>query len=405
MAIAKRGPDGASQLGRWLLGSTARRFGAAFAKRRGFSAKLAQFFAFEDTPDEPELGRLFYDLPPLSFASVQLILRKELRQYPPALFAHLDPAPLGAASIAQVHAATLHGGDQVTIKVQYPSVAEAIREDTALLRRGVGYLPRHQAFFAELMDELAARLEEEVDFTHEAHQTAWFAERLDIPHVSIPTVYLEHSTPRLLVASRLEGDHLGRAQFEHPEARDRAGGLVLRTFWRSFFSLGRVHADLHPGNLLFTPSGDVGLVDFGATKAVDPPFAALIARLFRGLLGDAPVNLFELAFEGGLLGQLSSEDADRVFETAVKPFFEWLLLPLKGPLFDFGAARGLARAGRSQFLRIVRSNPEPGLYRDLLFLNRTVFLLYSTLEQMGATIPARAILHEELQRREAPAPS
>lgn len=382
-------------LSKRLLGLTARSLGRSFESRRGFAVKLAQFLAFDGEVLESELGRFFYDLPPISTVRALDVMASDLGRDPLRVFARIDPEPLAAASVGQVHAATTRDGEDVVIKVQYPFVARAMRTDARRLRQALRWLPHH-AMSEELAEEVQERLEEEVDFVGEAERTARFSHGLAIEGVSVPKVYAELSGPRTLTLERMNGDHLDAWLASAPEQalRDRVGDRISTVFWQSFFALREVHADLHPGNLLFDADGRVTVIDFGATKAIDDRLADAVARLIPAVGAGRRAEAFDAARVGGLLGSLDDADAESVFDTAMWPFLEWLAKPVGSAPCDFSAMRGEAAQGRKRFLSIVKENPRPGIYRPLLFLNRTVYLFFSVLERLGARVPMGRIFEE-----------
>lgn len=383
-----------------LLQATARRFGRAFEKRRGFLPKLLQFLAFEDDALEPELGRFFYALPPMSANRARQVIRQSLRQDPLEAFEDFDPEPFAAASIAQVHRAVLLDGQRVVVKVQYPSVAEALESDAKLLGLLSRYLPRPE-LTGELIEEIQVRMLEEADFRGEADRTEWFARHLRVDGVRVPTVHRALSGDRVLTLEEMPGRHLD-AWSEAPltaSVRDRACARLAHQFWQSLFVLRRVHADLHPGNILLTDDGNVALIDFGSVKEIDRRLAEAAGQLIERTLADDHQGAHDAARAGGLLGSTTEDDGHRIFETAFRPFLDWLVEPLRATSHDFSAARGHARDGRNRFLRIIRENPSRGIYRPLLFLNRTVYLIYSVLERLGGRAPMRDAF--EISRSEA----
>ena len=387
-----RAQDALAKYGARLLQSTVRRFGHTFEKRRGFLTKLGQFLAFEDPGFESELGRFFYALPPISATRIRAVIIESLGRDPFDIYASFDAHPLAAASIAQVHRATLHDGRRVVVKVQYPTVAQALEADAKLLSKLVMVLPK-QDMTSELVEEIQARMREECDFVKEASRTAWFREHLAVPGVRIPEVHAALCGPKVLTVEHMPGLHLAPWLDRAPRqsVRDRAGHLVATQFWRSLLSLGRVHADLHPGNILLGDEGDVTLIDFGSVKDIPPRVATAAAGMIHATLIGDPAGAYEAANGGGLLGELDAAEGREVFDSAFVPFLDWLATPLRPTTFDFASAIGQAREGRRRFLQIVQANPRPGIYRPLLFLNRTVYLLYSVLERLGGRVAMRDI--------------
>ena len=240
------------------------------------------------------LGRFHDRVPPRPFATLRPAIERELGQPLDAVFASVDETPLAAASLAQVHRATLRDGSVVAVKVQYPDIELLARIDLASLRRTIRLVARLEPRFdlRSIVEEIASFVWLELDFAREADSTervrAAFA---DDPTVRVPRVYRALSTPRLLVLEYLDGikvtdlDRLRPAGVDLAEVAARVG----RLYGRMIFEQGFFHGDPHPGNLLVLPGTVIGLLDFGLAKELPAGFAASIATMLaRGLAGDGP---------------------------------------------------------------------------------------------------------------------
>jgi predicted unusual protein kinase regulating ubiquinone biosynthesis (AarF/ABC1/UbiB family) len=206
------------------------------------------------------------------------------------VFAHFEPEPFASASIGQVHRATLHDGREVAVKVQFEGIEKAVRSDlgnasvmTMLLgplgtRFGVG----------DHLDEVKARLLEELDYRHEASRQQQFAALfVDHPTIRIPTVVEAASTRRVLTTTFAPG-HKFDAVADADEDERRAWAETLWRFvFGSIFEEGLFNADPHPGNYLFEPGGVVHFLDFGCTRQLPEGRAASIVNLHRlAIAGD-----------------------------------------------------------------------------------------------------------------------
>lgn len=161
-----------------------------------------------------ELAKGCHQVTPLNRALVHKVFRSEFGQAPEQLFASFDAEAFAAASLGQVHRATLVDGRCVAVKVQYPGIGTSIKSDLAMLRGmvqtlggGVVHLPR-QELVDQVLAEVADKLEEELDYEQEAAQLAWFHERVPAAQYVVPQPVNAYSSRRVLTMERLEGLHL-----------------------------------------------------------------------------------------------------------------------------------------------------------------------------------------------------
>jgi cytochrome P450/predicted unusual protein kinase regulating ubiquinone biosynthesis (AarF/ABC1/UbiB family) len=264
----------------------------------GFFVKLCQIVgARADVVPAPfvrRLGRFHDAVPPRPFAEVRRWIEHELGRPLDAVFAHVDETPLAAASLAQVHRATLRDGTPVAVKVQYPEVARLARVDLASLgvvvRIAGSLIKRFDV--RSIMNEIRELVALELDFVREARATERIGAALaDDPTVRVPRLHPEYTTGKLLVLEYLDGikvtdlDRLVAAGHDLGEVARRIGGVYARMIFEQGFFQG----DPHPGNLLVLPGTVIGLLDFGLAKELPPGFGAAVAGMVtRGLAGDVP---------------------------------------------------------------------------------------------------------------------
>jgi predicted unusual protein kinase regulating ubiquinone biosynthesis (AarF/ABC1/UbiB family) len=240
---------------------------------KGVLMKLGQMasYIYEDLPETFRLSmtRLQHLAPPMTAGLATSVVTEELGAAPERVFAQWDPAPFAAASIGQVHRAITRDGRAVAVKVQYPGIARSITSDlrnVGLLRRIVG-----AAFpgldTRSLVDELAERLQEEVDYLREAESQDMFARYYEgHPVINVPHVVKELSTARVLTSELVAGEGFDRAVRWSQRERDLAAETIYRFVFRSLYRLHAFNGDPHPGNYVFHGHGRVSFLDFGLTK-------------------------------------------------------------------------------------------------------------------------------------------
>jgi ubiquinone biosynthesis protein len=239
-----------------------------------------------------ELTKLQDDVSPLSFEIVQRTLEAELGKPLGELYREFEPTPLAAASIGQVHRATLLTGELVVVKVQRPGIRETIQTDIALLAFLAGllekYVPESRLVSpTTIVDEFFRTLTFELDFVVEANNTEKFTENMkSLPDVVIPKVYKTHSTTRVLTLERLNG-----IKVHDLEALKRAGidpkklnEIGARAFFRSILIHGLFHGDLHGGNLFALPDQKIGIIDFGIVGRLSSKARGQLANMVLALL-------------------------------------------------------------------------------------------------------------------------
>jgi ubiquinone biosynthesis protein len=224
-----------------------------------------------------ELKRLQDNVPPASWEAIRLLIEVELGDCIESLFASIDPEPLAAASIGQVHAGVLHDGRQVVIKVQRPGIQPIIEEDLSILSdivrvasNRVGMVQRADAvgFVAEFSWTLRA----ELDFVREGRNADVLHRGLaKLSGIRVPDVIWERSSPRVLTLERLDGVRIDHVDELRAAGHD-PGQFVYRivnSLAAQIFRLGVYHADPHPGNFVVCEDGSIALLDFGQVGTID----------------------------------------------------------------------------------------------------------------------------------------
>ena len=346
------------------------------------------------------LGRLHFEAPPMHYSLVREYLADELGGDPQEIFASFEPEAFAAASLGQVHRATLPTGERVAVKVQYPGIARTIRTDIANLRRLLFPL-RLSTDWDSLeaqFGEVQTVLETETDYEHEAASLrlarAAFREH---DGVVVPRVYEKYSTRRVLTMERLEGDHIEAFLARNPSQalRDQLGERILRASLRLYFSRRMLYSDFNPGNVLFCDDGQLGWIDFGGLRWFNDAEWALLRQSHAAM--QSADRRQELAYIQRSL--MFSDEEMRSRASVVDLVEDWANFywtPLKAEgLFDYGdpefMRRGMALWKRAAETRVLRQQPVN------VFMHRLNFELVALLFRLRARVECRRIYEEELR--------
>lgn len=341
-----------------------------------------------------QLARAHYQATPLNRALVLKLLRQEFGQGPDDLFAQFEPQAFAAASLGQVHAATLHTGEAVAVKLQYPGMAATLQSDLQLLRLLLNTLGQHSAtmpspqVLERTLADISTTLAQELDYVQEAQQLQWFGRHLPNPLLVLPQPVPSHSTARVLTMHKLDGLHLEAWLATHPSQaeRDHYGQLLFDLFLHSSFSLQHLQTDPHPGNFLFMPGGQLGLLDFGCTRTLDPAFCHSLARAWCAVLC-RPKDTTALQAAYSELGLIDPAISEAVFCTELLPALQamqdWQCLPFRKAVYDFGQLPLPPRPGAEhrQVMQHLQAVPP-----DLPYFDRAHLGLVQMLRAMRARV-------------------
>jgi ubiquinone biosynthesis protein len=236
-----------------------------------------------------ELRGLQDDVRPFPFEQAERVIEEELGNTLERLFLDFEPAPVAAASIGQVHRATLPNGRRVAVKVQRPGAPAKIEADLGLLYQAARLAKERIRAFdfvdtRQLVDEFARQIRQELDYRQEARNAQTFHRNFaGHPHVRIPKVYWHYTRPRVLTLEWIDGVQLADVDLlamSLEERRDLAY-RITETWMTMIFRHGFFHGDPHPANILVPPeAGTVGLVDFGAVGTLTDDDMSKLTGLF-----------------------------------------------------------------------------------------------------------------------------
>jgi ubiquinone biosynthesis protein len=289
-----------------------------------------------------ELDKLVDDVPPVPFAEIEPIILEDIGP----VFARIDPEPLAAASIAQIHRAILDDGRAVVIKVRRPGIAEQTAIDLDLFRATVGFMEDHSQTAQMLQvnalaDELDVHLRGELDLAEEAHNTELIAEMISrYDGLVVPRVIRPYVSERVLVLEEIAGEKVTADHGLDPERAAELARVLFQAYVHQVTIEGVYHADPHRGNILLTPDGRLALLDFGLLGRLDSDTRRSLALLLLAIAHNRADDVADLIL-GLSWTTLETDEQGFVQELRRKlPRYHWR------PLSNIRTGDGLADVQR-----------------------------------------------------------
>ncbi|MCV7090805.1 AarF/ABC1/UbiB kinase family protein [Mycobacterium interjectum] len=386
---------------------TADRYTDLLGHSKGVLMKAGQILSMVDAravgtggywPYQKALARLHADAPPMHPTLVHKILQDELGSAV-RHFAEFSDEPMAAASVGQVHRAVLSDRREVVVKIQYPGVAQAIRDDlanTELLATFLRFVTAASGIKVDiraLACEAAARIGEEVDYRHEAATMTTFSELYrGHPFIRIPEVIPEASGDRVLTMSYLDGMDYPAAQLADQDLKNAWAEVITRFINGNYRHANLVHADPHPGNYRFNPDGSVGFLDFGCVQKFPEKQRRLWVAAIRASMEERKRDFRDLLVQVGAVSAESSLTADDlqqwIVETAAVDY------TANEPVTFMPDATGRTISGmfdiRDSNHVVARMSAPPWL----VFTSRIELAWASVAVGLQATLPIRAIMDD-----------
>jgi predicted unusual protein kinase regulating ubiquinone biosynthesis (AarF/ABC1/UbiB family) len=296
---------------------------------KGAIMKAGQMLSFiaDGLPPEAQaaLATLQADVPPMAPSLAEQVIRDELGNEPEHLFLDWDPVPVAAASIGQVHRAVMPDGRIVAVKVQYPGVDKAIKSDldnAELLYGLFAQFALKGLDVKALVDELRARMADELDYRLEARCQSEFVARYEgHPFVRVPKVVPERSARRVLTSEWVDGHRWADFLETATQAqKDHAGEVLMRFAQGSIRRFGVFNGDPHPGNYRFHDDGSVTFLDFGLVKRWSPGEVDRLEPVLDAILDADATRAVDAAVDAGFLQADHGLDPEYVFEYIRVPY-------------------------------------------------------------------------------------
>lgn len=318
---------------------TAERYTELLGHSKGALMKAGQMLSFVSaSPAVPAefqsiyqaaLTRLRDDAPPMAPELARVVLEHELGRRAEGAFAEFDWEPLAAASIGQVHAARLHDGREVAVKIQYPGVADAIRADLKNTQLLVTFLTLLTSLYTRRLNadvrvaarDMSARIGEELDYRLEAANQVEFAEYYrGHPFIHVPEVIGELCAPRVLTQELRLGRSWSEALGAEQELRDQWAEAIWRFVYGSHDRLGMINVDPHPGNYLFHDDGSVSFLDFGCVQRFPRDRTEMVRTIVRACVRGDVLGTWRACVEAGYWRSSDPVSPEEVFSWWHEPF-------------------------------------------------------------------------------------
>ena len=364
---------------------------------KGSALKIAQMLSMEKNilprayVDKFSLSQ--FSVPPLSAPLVRKTFKKYLGKYPEEIFDTFDKDSINAASIGQVHKASLNR-KQLAVKIQYPGVAESIGSDLALVKPIALKMfnikgKDSDKYFKEVEDKLI----EETDYTLEIAQSKEISRACSvIPNLEFPQYYEDLSSERILTMDWMKGTHL--SEFAKTSFSEDEGNRLGQTLWDFYMYqihfLRKVHADPHPGNFLVSEEGNLIAIDFGCIKEVPDEFYRPYFELAKSEVITNETLLTEKMYELEILTTNDTSEELKFFKAMFTELLTLFTAPMNETTFDFGSDHFWNQIAElserfSKDTQIRKMNGNRGS-KHFLYMNRTFFGLYNLLHDLKAKV-------------------
>jgi predicted unusual protein kinase regulating ubiquinone biosynthesis (AarF/ABC1/UbiB family) len=381
----------------------AKALAAALGKSKGPLMKVAQLLS--TVPDllpaeyAAEFSQLQAEAPAMGWPFVKRRMRAELGPGWEAKFAGFTHEAAHAASLGQVHRATLHDGREVACKLQYPDMASAVESDIGQLRTLLGLFKRMDGSIDPdaMVEEITDRLREELDYQREARHMALYGAMLaDKPFVTCPELVPDLSAERLLTMTWLSGDKLSAFEDAPQETRNRIAEMLFWTWWGPMNSYAVIHGDPHLGNYQVTGGGTgINLLDFGCVRVFPAKFVGGVVDLYRAMRS----NDFDAAYAAYETWGFENLSRDLVEVLNVWARF------IYGPIIDDRVrtvADGVTAGeyGRKEAFRVRQLLKEKGpvkIPREFVFMDRAAIGLGAAYLRLGAELNFHKLFEESLE--------
>jgi predicted unusual protein kinase regulating ubiquinone biosynthesis (AarF/ABC1/UbiB family) len=370
----------------------------SLSQLKGSALKVAQMLSMDKnllpSAYQNQFAMAQYSAPPLSYPLVVRTFEKYFKKRPTELFDTFTTSARNAASIGQVHEASLNG-KKLAVKIQYPGVGDSIKSDLAMVKPiALRMFKLNATEYDEFIQEVQARMLEEADYTLELKRSINLSKQCKgIENLVFPTYYPQQSSDKILTMDWLEGKPLGEflktEKLTKAEA-NRIGQAMWDFYHFQIHQLKELHADPHPGNFIITNDKKLGIIDFGCVKVIPQEF---YPQYFQLLDRDILQNKTKLENAFYQLRFIYPDDLakdKRFFIDVFTHLVELLGRPFRSNEFDFDNATYFEEVFKfgeqlSNMKELRESKKARGV-KHAIYINRTYFGLYNLLYDLKASV-------------------
>lgn len=366
----------------------------SLSELKGSALKIAQMLSMDKNILPKSYVDKFtqsqYNAPPLSGPLIVRTFTKLFGKTPEQMYDSFNLVSKNAASIGQVHEASLNG-KKLAVKIQYPGVADSISSDLKLVKpfafRLLGMSEKELNIYVKEVEE---RLLEETDYELEVRRSIEFSEACKIlDNIIFPTYYPNFSSKRIITMDWIEGLHLKEFLKTNPsqELRNKIGQALWDFYNFQQHELRAVHADPHPGNFLITPDEKLGVIDFGCIKELPNDFYIPFFSLISADITKDKAKTITAFRELEMIHPTDTPAQVEFYYKAYKEMIELFARPYLSETFDFSKPEffeGLYHYGE-KIAKMPEFKQARGV-KHFIYVNRTNFGLYTILHELQATV-------------------
>jgi predicted unusual protein kinase regulating ubiquinone biosynthesis (AarF/ABC1/UbiB family) len=372
----------------------------SLSELKGSALKVAQMLSMDKNllpkAYQNKFAMAQYSAPPLSYPLVVKTFNQHFGKGPEQIFESFTHKAVNAASMGQVHQATLNG-KKYAVKIQYPGIGDSVKSDLAMVKPiALSMFKLNPVEYNEFIQEVEMRMMEETDYTLELKRSIDLSRKSrHIENLVFPTYYPEYSSGKILTMDWIDGKPLGEmiGKSIPAEAGQKLGQAMWDFYHFQMHEIRSVHADPHPGNFIITEDYQLGIIDFGCVKVIPDYFYNIYFKLLdRNLLN----NTKEMEKVFYALNFIYPDDTAKdkaFFIDLFSQLVELLSRPFEHKTFDFADAtyfETLFTFGEKlSNLKELRESKKARGVKDALYINRTYFGLYNLLHDLKTHVTIR----------------